>query len=99
MQNNWIDKDSGLILSYLPEYEDWGVNIPAKGSYSALSCYYLTFVDEEFAREQYTRLKDNFYQRRSVAGFKEYYGRKCWFGFDIDAGPIMLNLSPTGTAF
>jgi hypothetical protein len=56
-------------------------------------------VDEEFAREQYTRLKDHFYQRRPVAGFKEYYDRECWFGFDIDAGPILLNLSPTGTAF
>ena len=99
MQNNWIDKDSGLISSYLPEYKDRGVNIPAKGSYSALSCYYLTFVDEEFARDQYARLKDNFYQRRPVAGFKEYYDRKCWLGFDIDAGPILLNLRPTGTAF
>ena len=99
MQSNWIDMESGMIMSYIPEYEDWGVNIPAKGSYSALSCYYLTFVDEEFAREQYTRLKDHFYQRRPVAGFKEYFDRECWFGFDIDAGPILLNLSPTGTAF
>ena len=99
MRSNGIDKESGLILSYLPEDEYWDVNPPAKGSYSALSCYYLSFVDEEFAREQYARLKENFYQRGPVAGFKEYYDRKCWFGFDIDAGPILLNLSPTGTAF
>ena len=46
-----------------------------------------------------TLCANGYYQRRPVAGFKEYYDRKCWFGFDIDAGPILLNLSPTGTAF
>ena len=25
--------------------------------------------------------------------------RNCWLGMDIDAGPILFNLSPTGTAF
>jgi hypothetical protein len=56
-------------------------------------------VDEKFAKEQYTKLKENFYQKRPIAGFKEYYDRKCRLGFDIDAGPIIFNLSPTGTAF
>ena len=45
------------------------------------------------------RLKEYFYQRSPIAGFKEYSDRKCWLGFDIDAGPIIFNLSPTGTAF
>ena len=30
---------------------------------------------------------------------EEYYDKKCLLGFDIDAGPIIFNLSPTGTAF
>ena len=34
-----------------------------------------------------------------MTGFKEYYDEKCWLGMDIDAGPIVCNLSPTGTAF
>ena len=29
----------------------------------------------------------------------EYHNRSCWLGMDIDAGPIILNLSPSGTAF
>ena len=29
----------------------------------------------------------------------EYHDRSCWLGMDIDAGPIILNLSPSGTAF
>lgn len=56
-------------------------------------------MNEEFARQQYDKLKENFYQKRPIAGFKEYYDRKCLLGFDIDAGPILFNLSPTGAAF
>lgn len=99
MQSNWIDEKSGMIMSMMPYVGTWKAGLSAKGSYSALSCYYLTFVDEVFAKEQYAKLKENFYQKRPIAGFKEYYDRKCWLGFDIDAGPIILNLSPTGTAF
>ena len=99
MQTNWIDEKSGMIMSMMPYEGTWKSGLSAKGSYSALSCYYLTFVDETFAKDQYARLKENFYQKRPIAGFKEYYDRKCRLGFDIDAGPIIFNLSPTGTAF
>ena len=98
-QKNWLDEKSGQIMSMIPDDETGSIKLPAKGSYSALSCYYLTFVDDEFAREQYELLKVNFWKDGKLAGFKEYYDRKCMFGFDIDAGPILLNLSPTGTAF
>lgn len=99
MQNHWIDAQSGQIASFIPYEEAPMSKLPSKGSYSALSCYYLTFVDEEFAEEQYDILKKNFYQKRFITGFKEYYNKKCILGFDIDAGPILFNLSPTGTAF
>lgn len=99
MQNDWIDEQSGQIVSFIPDGEIWIDKLPAKGSYSALSCYYLTFVDEEFAKEQYEILKKNFYQKRFIIGFREYYDKTCILGFDIDTGPILFNLSPTGTAF
>ena len=99
MQNDWIDEQSGQIASFIPDGEVWTGKLPAKGSYSALSCYYLTFVDEEFAKEQYDILKKNFYQKRFITGFREYYDKSCLMGFDIDVGPILFNLSPTGTAF
>ena len=35
----------------------------------------------------------------SFAGIKEYHDRTCLFGMDIDAGPIIFNISPSGTAF
>ena len=99
IQNDWIDEKSGQIASFIPDGDVWISKLPAKGSYSALSCYYLTFVDEEFAKKQYDILKKNFFQKRFITGFREYYEKKCLMGFDIDAGPILFNLSPTGTAF
>ena len=62
MKTNWIDQESGLIMSYIPA-GNWIGRHPAKGSYSALSCYYLTFVDEDFAKEQYELLKKNFIRK------------------------------------
>jgi hypothetical protein len=95
-ENHWLDKDTQLICSFLPDFLG---EAPIKGSYTALSCYYLTFVDKEFARGQYETLKKYFLKKRPMTGFKEYHDRKCWLGMDIDAGPIVCNLSPTGTAF
>ena len=94
-KTEWIDKKTGLLVSFLP-FDD---NAPVKGSYSALNCYYLTFINEAFAKEQYEKLKDAFLQTSPIVGFKEYCDRSCWFGMDIDAGPVIMNLSPSGTAF
>ena len=100
MKANWIDPNSGLMASFIP-YDGtyFSSSLPVKGSYSALNCYYLTFIDDEFAREQYEILKTRFLNMKPITGFKEYFDRNCWFGVDIDAGPIIFNLSPTGTAF
>lgn len=100
MKTNWIDPASGLLASFIP-YDGLSssISLPVKGSYSALNCYYLTFIDEEFARDQYEILKIRFLNTKPITGFKEYFDRNCWLGMDIDAGPILFNLSPTGTAF
>lgn len=95
-KNHWLDLKTGLICSILPENMS---KLPVTGSYTALSCYYLTFVDKEFAQDQYEKLKIHFLKHRPMTGFKEYHDRNCWLGMDIDAGPIIFNLSPSGTAF
>lgn len=95
----WIDDYSGMIMSFIPDEGNYYIGNIIRGSYSALSCYYLTFVDEKFAKDQYIKLKEHYYQKSPIAGFKEFHSRKCWLGFDIDVGPIIFNLSPTGTAF
>ncbi len=99
-QKEWIDKETGVVASFLEVCND-SVQIvqPVKGSYSALNCYYLSLVDSEFAKEQYDCLMKNYKQEFPFAGIREYHDRTCLFGMDIDAGPVVFNLSPSGTAF
>lgn len=96
-KSEWIDNDSELLMSFLDENDK--LNIPTRGSYAALNCFYLTKIDTVFAYEQYECFKSKFCQRIPISGIKEYYDHSCWLGLDIDAGPIVLNLSPSGTAF
>ena len=99
-RKEWIDKETGLVASILVEDNDSvEIQLPTRGSYSALNCYYLSLIDPEFAKEQYECLKKNFKQGFLIDGIKEYNDRTCLMGFDIDAGPIIFNLSPSGTAF
>ena len=98
--SEWIDQETGLLASFLEEDNGKAqIVLPVKGSYSALNCYYLSLVAPKFAQEQYELLKKYFRQDFLITGLKEYHDRTCLFGMDIDAGPIIFNLSPSGTAF
>lgn len=96
-KSEWIDEKTGLLISFLDN--NGKTEAPIKGSYSALNCYYLTKIDPEFAHDQYKILKSKFGQSFPLSGLKEYHDHSCWVGMDIDAGPIIMNLSPSGTAF
>lgn len=99
-RTEWTDPETGLLASFLSEdYFSSTVVLPIKGSYSALNCYYLSLVDEVFAKEQYKLLKKLFKQRFPFTGIREYIDRRTMYQFDIDCGPIIFNLSPSGTAF
>ena len=98
-QREWIDKETGLLVSFLQDNGTQVEGLPIKGSYSALNCYYLTHIDPDFAFKQYNQIKSLFWKDGLVPGLKEYWDRVCLFGLDIDAGPILLELSPSGTAF
>ena len=98
-QREWIDEKTGLLASYLQEDGSQVEGLPIKGSYSALNCYYLTLVDEAFACKQYEELKKLFWEDGIISGLKEYWNYTCLIGMDIDAGPILMELSPSGTAF
>lgn len=98
-KSEWLDKETGLLVSFLKEDGTQFKAAPVKGSYSALNCHYLTQIDSVFAREQYDKFKSHFLQSGLFSGIQEYHDHSCWWGFDIDAGPILFNLSPSGTAF
>ena len=98
--SEWIDQETGLLASFLEENHGKAqIVLPVKGSYSALNCYYLSLVAPEFALKQYEQLKKIFKQDFLITGLKEYHDKTCLFGMDIDAGPIIFNLSPSGTGF
>lgn len=99
MKANHMDTETGLIKSLVPDGETWIGEQPVLGSYSALSVYYLTFVDEAFAREQYALLKDAFLKKRPFTGFRETPKGTKGPILLMDSGPVIFGLSPTGTAF
>ena len=97
-KTEWIDEETGLLASFLTE-DGWPAK-PVSGSFSALNCSYLAMVDQEFAKGQYELLKKHFKKDLPFTGIKEYADRKCWFDFEnVDAGPVILDLSSSGTAF
>ena len=97
-KREWMDQETGLLVSLM---STGGTISPMiKGSYSALNCYYLSLIDTDFAKQQFQILKKYFKQTLPfIAGIKEYHTKKCLFGLDIDAGPIVFGLSPSGTGF
>ena len=99
MQKKHLEDGTGLIASMVAYSSNEPNCLIVKGSYTALSCYYLTFIDEDFARDQYDKFKALFLKKRPITGFKEYDYKSPIFAFDIDAGFILMGLSPTGTAF
>lgn len=99
MKENWTDA-TGMIASLFPDMEcKPGDFLYVLGSYSALICYYMTFVDVDYARELYDVLKTKFVKRSPFAGIREYWYKNSLLDFNIDAGPVIFNLSPSGTAF
>lgn len=98
-KKEWCDEETGLLVSFLDEKGKQIPNAPIKGSYSSLNCSYLTMIDREFAREQYQLLKSSFWKNGLLMGMKEYADTSPIFSLDIDAGPIIMGLSPSGTAF
>ena len=96
-KGEWMDKETGLLVSFMSN--SGTISPMIKGSYSALNCYYLSLVDPDFAKEQYECFLRNFKQRFPITGISEYHDGNCLFGMDIDAGPIILGLSPSGTGF
>lgn len=92
-KTEWLDNETGLLRSFLEG------DVAVKGSYSALNCYYLSLIDEQFAQEQYTLLKKHFYRGGVLAGIKEHASRSPLVEEDIDAGIILFGLSPSATAF
>lgn len=69
-----------------------------RGSGTGWNSFYLGYIDVDFAKEQYRLLKKEFRQHWIIGGVREYR-RGVWGIGDVDSGPVIFGLSPSGTGF
>lgn len=93
------DKRSKLLVPWVQAANGQPVG-GFRGSYAAWNLFYLPFIDKEFARGEWARLKQ-LGRINPVPGFyalREFYpgehGRA-----DIDSGPVLFGMSTSGTGF
>lgn len=103
---NWVratrekicEKRSGLIPFYV-DAEGNGLGVP-RGSGVGWNSFYLPFIDQGLADEQYALMKELLLRELPLgfAAFREYmpFDRG---GADIDSGPVLFGLSTSGTGF
>lgn len=100
-KNHWIDKKTGLLYSFYYRNRTAG---RVSGAYAGLNCTGLAMLDEEFGREQFQIMKSALGVKfgkefEPYIAIKEYLHSSSKISFDIDAGPVIYGLSPSGTAF
>ena len=100
-KTEWTDKRTGLLLSMLYQYSNGQHSRRPRlhDSYTALNCYCLSLIDPDYAKDQYARMKCWFTSHRFLTGIREYITWKPILRLDVDAGPIINGLSPSGTAW
>lgn len=90
-----IHKPTGLLVA--EKKNRWSPRV--RGSYTALTNYFLTRMDDkDFAKDQYERMKKVFLRDKPHTGIKEYQRQSEGFKFDPNAGPMLYGLSTSGTA-
>lgn len=100
-KNNWIDKKTGLLYSCYYKNRTEG---RVSGAYAGLNCTCLSLLDEDFGKEQFQIMKRTLgvqfgNESNPYIGVKEYLHSSSKVYFDIDAGPIIYGLSPSGISF
>jgi hypothetical protein len=93
-----LDPRTGLVVFNVdPQGRAAG---PCRGSGVGWNTFYLPFVDERFAAEQLEALKRHMVVRvpGGFAAVREY-PRGVEGAGDVDSGPLVLGLSPSGTGF
>lgn len=97
LRTRYIDTKTGLLVSTIFRNLSFG---RTSGAYSGLNTTGLALLDSQFGKEQMQKLKDNLIiSFGKYAAVKEYLNEAPKFTFDIDAGPVVYGISPSGTAF
>ena len=97
LKTKYVEPGTGLLASTIFRNLAFG---RTSGEYSGLNTTGLALLDTNFGAEQFKKLKDYLIiSFGKYAGVKEYLKRAPIFTFDIDAGPVVYGISPSGTAF
>lgn len=96
-RNEYINSKTGLLYACYFRNRSQG---RTSGAYSGLNTSGLVLIDPNFAKHQYDMMKKALVVRfGKYAALKEYLKGATKLTFDIDAGPVVYGLSPSGTAF
>ncbi|HEY3450781.1 MAG TPA: hypothetical protein VGK67_30775 [Myxococcales bacterium] len=96
-RTNLLDPETGLVSFSLGR--DGKPNQRSRGSGVGWNSFFLPMVDRAFAAEQFDRLRKHLVDRPlGIAGVREVR-RGVRVGGDVDSGPVLLGLSPSGTGF
>lgn len=93
-----LDPRTGLIVSGV---DPRGAPIGAgRGSWAGWCSFYLPFIDEALAADQYGKLRRHLAEPLlfGAAGVREH-ARGVDGGGDVDSGPVVWGISPSGTGF
>ena len=96
LRTKYIDHKTGLLISQIY------CNIAGRtsGAYSGLNTTGLALLDTRFGEDQLQKLKDNLIiSFGKYSAVREYQDSNPKFSFDINAGPVIYGISPSGTAF
>lgn len=96
--NDWRDSRNGLLVFRV--IESGGAATQSRGSGCGWNSFYLPYIDEELAREQYEKLKSHLFTKvwGLFPGIREYPDGVAGKG-DVDSGPVIMGLSASGTGF
>ncbi|MBL8922076.1 MAG: hypothetical protein JNJ54_24715 [Myxococcaceae bacterium] len=87
-----LDADTGVLV--------FAPGQPGRGSGAAWMAYFFTFIDEAFARAQFEALFRAFGVDVPLGAFAvREWPRGVDRPGDVDSGPLVLGLSPSGTGF
>lgn len=97
LMSRYIEPKTGLLASTIFRNLTTG---RTSGAYSGLNTTGLALLDTRFGEGQLQKLKENLIiSFGKYSALREYLNRMPKLTFDIDAGPVVYGISPSGTAF
>jgi hypothetical protein len=98
VKKHYLDSKTGVLVFSLNL--DGTIDQQSRGSGAAWSLFYLSYANKGFALDQYAALKKHFRSKLfwGITGIREWADGR-WSLGDVDSGPVLLRLSPSGSGF